>query len=203
MMRRETMNIIGNWKDLNVGEDTEMMARAISKNVKVYTYPIIFALNQISERREKRYAKRINYYLRLIKTYADYTAGLGLNFKDFKKRFNRLNSFELFLGYLIIRLIHYKTFRYDKNYDNSLLIQKRIIYLNPKILNIPYKYYITVFREGYFEEEKNRKFKNFGLDRSIKVAGNKRTFYIMYNKKADIRIINYYKRYFTNTKFRT
>ena len=61
MMRRETMNIIGNWKDLNVGEDTEMMARTISKNVKVYTYPIIFALNQISERREKRYAKRINY----------------------------------------------------------------------------------------------------------------------------------------------
>ena len=203
MMRRETMDIIGNWKDLNYNEDIEMTARAISKNVKVYTYPIIFALNQISERREKRYAKRINYYLRLIKTYADYTAGLGLNFKDFKKRFNRLNSFELFLGYLIIRLIHYKTFRYDKNYDNSLLIQKRIIYLNPKILNIPYKYYITVFREGYFEEEKIRKFKNFGLDRSIKVAGNKRTFYIMYNKKADTRIINYYKRYFTNTKFRT
>ena len=45
--------------------------------------------------------------------------------------------------------------------------------------------------------------KMISLDRSIKITRDKRTFVIRYNKKADIRIINYYKRYFTNLQFRT
>ena len=45
--------------------------------------------------------------------------------------------------------------------------------------------------------------KMISLDTYIKITGDKRTFVIRYNKKADTKIINYYKRYFTNTKFRT
>ena len=202
MMRRETMNAIGNWKNINVEEDTEMTARAIYKNIKLYNYPIALALNQISRERhrEARYAKGISYYIRLIKTYADYTAGYGLDYKGFKRRFNKLNGFELFFGYLVIRLIRPQIFKYSKDSDNSTLIQKNLIYLNPKRLNISNRYFISIYREGSLEEEK---IKNLDLNELTKVTAGPRTFIIRYNKGADIKIINYYKKYLSNTRFKT
>ena len=78
MMRRETMNAIGNWKNLNYAEDMELNANAISNGLKVYSIPCAFFENETQKNREKRYSKGYKYIKRQLKNYADMISGGGV-----------------------------------------------------------------------------------------------------------------------------
>ena len=75
MMKRETMDVVGNWKDLNYDEDMELAANAISKGITFYSVPCTISQNEATKNREKRYAKGYKYIKRQLKNYADMISG--------------------------------------------------------------------------------------------------------------------------------
>ena len=105
MMKRETMDVVGNWKDLNYDEDMELAANAISKGITFYSVPCTISQNEATKNREKRYAKGYKYIKRQLKNYADMISGGGLSLYDFISRYENHGKIKVTLLYFLCRII--------------------------------------------------------------------------------------------------
>ena len=194
MMKRETMDVIGNWKDLNYDEYEELAANAISKGIKVYFLPCVLSKNQTAKNREKRYAVGYKYIKRQLKNYADMISGGGLNLSDFISRYGNNGKIKVALLYFLCRIINQKNFRHDKKYNNRQLVYNYSICINPKELNIKNKYWITeVYPYGKRPEDLIKQiweFLSIGLDKTKFITYNSKRLLLLHHKKASKKLIN-------------
>jgi len=114
------------WKDLNNGEDWERMANFIHSgyiftgvNVKYNQ----LVNNYIGKNREKRYAKGINYYKRLIKNQIDLFRGWNIsNYKNLKSYIKFSNAKKSHFIFLFIIFIYIKIFDNAYKYSDEINI---------------------------------------------------------------------------------
>ena len=194
MMRRETMNAIGNWKNLNYDEDMELSANAISKGLKVYSIPCAFFENETQKNRENRYAKGYKYIKRQLKNYADMISGGGLNLSDFIYRYKNHGKLKITLLYFICRVINTKKFRHSKNYNNRQLVYNYSLLASPKELRIKNKYWIAeVYPYGKNSEDIIKmvnRLVSIELNQTRLITHNSKSMLILYHKNADKKLIN-------------
>jgi glycosyltransferase involved in cell wall biosynthesis len=193
MMRRETMDIIGNWKDLNYDEDMELAANAISKGIKVYSVLCAISQNQAIKNREKRYAAGYKYIKRQLKNYADMISGGGLSLYDFISRYGNHGKIKVALLYFLCRAIKPKNFRHNQRYNNRQLVYNYSIYISPKELKIKNEYWITeVYPYGKRPEDLMNKIYEFLslLDKTKLITHNSKSLLLLYHKKASKKLIN-------------
>ena len=77
--RKEVIDSIGGWRDLNSDEDNELFARAISNGVHVVWVPAFTEQNSLAKHRGMRYfkGKYISYILRELRWHMDRVRGNG------------------------------------------------------------------------------------------------------------------------------
>lgn len=192
MMRRETMNAIGNWKNLNYAEDMELNANAISNGLKVYSIPCAFFENETQKNREKRYSKGYKYIKRQLKNYADMISGGGLNLLDLIYRHKNHNKIKIILLYLFCKIINPKKFRHSKKYNNEELVYHNSLLISPKKLRIKNKYWIEVVHYGRSSEDIIKTVYtlcHIGLNQTRLITHNSKSLLILYHKTADKNII--------------
>lgn len=132
------------WRDLNMGEYWERIAHFYALGYNVYIYAndelIISDINEIKDnRREKRYAKGLKYYVRIFKNEIDLFRGWGINnhikFKQYMEFIKPKVSRRKFIILKIILPVFYLYVKYFKecySYSN-FNINKLITNENKKV----------------------------------------------------------------------
>ncbi len=189
---RKTMDKIGNWDStLNLAEDVEFVARAVSKGVKVFNIPSLLGFNEISslKHREKRYTKNlIKYVVRRYKNLDDWIKVNAI------KNYQELGSFYSGLRYLVAALVlfkirvlgQYKLYNYSQGSSNIGFVDRNVTLLNPKSFNIPrtlYFYQILIRKDTVINLNKNLELLiKFGFDK-VKFSDTKRMKVSIYTKE--------------------
>ena len=159
MSKREVIENIGNWSNLNAGEDVELKARAIKNNVRTFSIPAVTGMNyNVFEKKsstgktllnENRYTKgKIKYIERSARWLRDTTLGYGIKLSDFKN-FSADYKFAFLFGIIFTKMSgKYVDTRYYKEYNNIDIMELKKEYLNPELFNIPKERWITTINNN-------------------------------------------------------
>jgi len=183
MSRREIIERIGNWSNLNAGEDVELKARAVKNNVRLLGIPAIIGMNYnilknssngITLLNEKRYSKGIKYIERMANWIMDTTQGYGIKLSDFK-HFDTNYKLAFFAGIFLSRIYKRKIYRYFEMYNNLQIAELKKEYLNPDIFNIQRERWITTINSEIGKEIIDKKvnlLNKMGFDNIFKSGPN-------------------------------
>ncbi len=191
LSRRDVIENIGNWSNLNAGEDIELRARAIKNGIRTIYIPAIIGINYkylnksdngktlFNENRytksELQYIKRMNSYL------ADTACGYGINMSDLK---NMNYKYKLAFLYAIIlsKIKKEKNMRHCKSYNNLEIVELHKEYLDPSMFGIPEERWVTTLASNINQEIINKKIlelRNLGYNYVYKNDSN---IIVSYNK---------------------
>lgn len=133
---RATMEKIGNWMDSNEGEGIELIARAISKGIKVYFVPALYSKNAIVLKRETRYAKGfLKYAIRGFNYYKDRIISEGITSRKYLIANTIKGKILINLAFVYLKLSNKKVCNYS-NYQNSHFMLDNVIFVDPKEIGI-------------------------------------------------------------------
>lgn len=198
---RNTMDLIGNWKNLNFGEDIEIFSRAISVGVKSYAIPAYCCTNRVEKSmrgRENRYTK--NFFGRILRKYRngmDIRIGYGVD--GFKNPLIRGGLTHVALDkacWLSLKIQRKPVYRHTELATNGDSLDKNTELINPADFGVHKKYLCTVLstkmRSDIYERNIQTLF-SFGFNRIKKIDN---LHILVYTNKLPKKIINYYERIF-------
>ncbi len=134
---RATMEKIGNWIDSNEGEGIELIARAISKGIKVYFVPALYSKNAISSKRETRYAKGIfKYAVRGFKYYRDRIISEGITSREGLITNTMQGKILINLAFVYLKLANKKVYNYSSHLLNSHFMLDNVNFVDPNKIGI-------------------------------------------------------------------
>ena len=141
--KKEIIQSKGSWKDLNIDEDTELVARIGFD----YHVPVVAVTNlyRVNINRERRYGKNLKYYRRKFRNILDSIRGSGYNFHDIIEIYSQYGK-TVILGISMIYLLAKLKgiYRYNEKINNKLLyIYNTLTKLfNPTDIGISDKFFL-------------------------------------------------------------
>ena len=158
MSKREVIEGIGNWSNLNAGEDVELKARAIKNNIRTFGIPAIIGMNyNVFEKNsstsktllnENRYTRgKIKYIERAARWLRDTTIGYGIKLPDLKN-FSVDYKFAFLSGLIFTKMSGKYVYRYYKEYNNIDIMELKKEYLNPELFYIPKERWVTTINNN-------------------------------------------------------
>ena len=148
---RETLLAIGGWRDLNFGEDWEILARAVANKVKIKNVLMVpFNVNQIVKIREARYTKnKIGYGIRKIRNILDSYRGYNVYPKLFVNYFLRkyLKEFRpsSVLASIVYPIALINRFAYSKGFTNVEYVHENEEYILPQDIGFSSDYFFLTY----------------------------------------------------------
>ena len=141
--KKEVIEDKGNWKDLNVDEDTEFSIRIGFD----YYIPVIVMSNlyRVNINRELRYGKGLKYYNRKLRNVIDSIRGSGYNFYDIIKIYGNYGKIILLgISILFVFAKLKGIYRYSRKVNNKILYVYNTLsaLIDPKDLEISDKFFL-------------------------------------------------------------
>ena len=199
VMDRKTMDKIGNWGDFLGGEEWEFNARALSKGIKIYTFPVHIFRNQIVKaNRQKRYAKNIlSKFLRSYKHIDVRVRAVG--FKNLRVVNGRSNVGTILAKVSFIKsmILKQKFYRYSNYRSNEEYVYAESHILSPSTMGLSKCYWVYVLTPRAIEY----KIFNKTLSQLMQIGFNRAEFIgyrhlLLYTDKTDPKTIEFYRKFY-------